>query len=63
MVLSDDAEHSDQTGGGKVESARFMHVPANFPYVFISEYPSPGLVVHCESVCAVFHKSPPLLSF
>jgi hypothetical protein len=49
---------SRQLGG-----ACFMHVPANFPYVFISEYPSPGLVVNCESVCAVFHKSPPLPSF
>jgi hypothetical protein len=27
------------------------------------EYSSPGFVVLCESVCAVFHTSPPLLSF
>ena len=43
--------------------ACFMHVPDNLPYVFIDEYPSPDLVVHCESVCEVFHKSPPFFPF
>ena len=43
--------------------ACLMHVPANVPYVFIREYPNTGCVVLCVSVCAVFHTSPPLLSF
>jgi hypothetical protein len=41
--------------------ACFVHVPANVLYVFISK--STGFVVLCVSVGAVFHASPPLLSF
>jgi hypothetical protein len=41
-----------------------VHVPADVPYAFITESrPSTGFVVVFVSVCAVFHTSPPLLSF
>jgi len=37
-----------------------MHCPANVPYVFITDS---NQVLVSVSVCAVFHTSPPLLSF
>ena len=40
-----------------------MNVPANVPFVVISQCPSTGFVVPCVSVRAVFHTSPPLLFF
>jgi hypothetical protein len=50
----------EQLGG-----ACFMRVSVNVAYVFISESIKVriGFVVLCESVCALFQKSPPLLSF
>jgi hypothetical protein len=52
-------------GEEQLRGACFMSVSANVAYVFISESINVriGFVVLCESVCALFHKSPPLLSF
>jgi len=47
----------------QLEGARCMNVLANVPFVFINENIRVlCLLFFCESVCAVFHTSPSLLS-